>query len=301
MRQLLKITSIFALALVFTAGMAFAQEDEATVTQKGGNSSNADITQTTGQPNDGNGKEATVLQVGNGHDVSITQSYTGIGSEEDQSFADVIQRVGNAKAEINQSSDGKAYTLKLTQTGNNFADIDQEGPSVISGFFGDRARQRNTGGATGVKNTLVLDFDQGSSNNAGVRQVGQGNEAYATSGGLNTINFRQIGNYNFLDVEAGKNSSVTAEQIGGNENVARLDQEDGSSGNGASATVFQDGFRNRLAGTDGKFTFAKQGAGAELGLTQVGNDNLAEVDQASSDVTNITQRGNSHTATVDQN
>jgi hypothetical protein len=57
MRQLLRITATFALALVFTAGMAFGQDNTANVDQEG-NENAAEIEHLGGD------NESTVEQVG---------------------------------------------------------------------------------------------------------------------------------------------------------------------------------------------------------------------------------------------
>ena len=77
MRQLLKITTTFALALVFTAGMAFGQspgdDNEAEVNQDG--NSEAVVNQNATVSDASN--DAFVDQAGNGNVAKITQTDNG--------------------------------------------------------------------------------------------------------------------------------------------------------------------------------------------------------------------------------
>ena len=89
MRQLLKNTFTLALALVFTAGMAFGQDvNEATVDQDG-SGSDADITQDINGA-DGSSFDANVRQRGGSQTVTINQLASN-SSDNGSGIADVIQ------------------------------------------------------------------------------------------------------------------------------------------------------------------------------------------------------------------
>ena len=181
MRQLLKITSIFSLALLFMVGTAFAQSGDNT----------GKITQ------DGDDSRAIIDQVGNSQFAKIDQSVSfGAGNEAtvDQYNGDdnaaVVNQSEEAYADIDQQ--GADNSVNLSQGGLNEARVIQEGDgNSLSGYDGGTtARQLNgTGIFSGQKNDLFL-RQEGANNSTGLLQQG-GDAGVVLDGDNNTLGVRQ--------------------------------------------------------------------------------------------------------------
>ena len=130
MRQLLKITSIFALALVFTAGMAFGQ----------GAAQNSDLGQ--GQDNlsvvfqenaNGATQSATIEQAGTGRNISLLSqgadaSYAGNGHTAtiqqtgNTNYSNIFQQAvstGHSEVTVQLQGDGNTVSRTGNRTANN--------------------------------------------------------------------------------------------------------------------------------------------------------------------------------------
>jgi len=227
MRQLLKITSIFALALVFTAGMAFGQNNEATIDQDDANNT------------------ATVNQVKNNNFADVTQSGDNTNTAniqqviQDGNVARLIQDNG-ASAEIwTRGATVKGYDDAFahqinTGEGSNTLNIASENNATtglyeVDQLAGDNVIDIDRIGGTG--NVHVRALQSSSSNNATidlkdspfveVRQTGSGShEATITTsrGGEN-------GPENTVSVDqSGFDNATTVNQLGPN-NTATVDQQ----------------------------------------------------------------------------
>lgn len=148
MRQLLKITTTFALALVLTAGMAFGQAEQSTTVDQSGDRNDATVEQMT-QTNE---SDVYINQSGSRNVGNITQQYG--------QFHD---------ADLNQSG-SRNYAELVQDNTNTTADLDQEGSrNVID------ADQRNYEFTFGYAGTAYLDiYQSGDRNNASVSQDGRG-------------------------------------------------------------------------------------------------------------------------------
>jgi hypothetical protein len=164
MRQLLKITSIFALALVFTAGMAFGQSGD----------NELQIEQT------GDDNFTNVEQVGEGNFSNV----------------DLLGAVGKGDARVFQTGDNNTafaeasgrVTLHQAQTGdNNTARIGTPGGSQVL-TQKSTARQVQEGSG----NTAIMTFDGPGTRFAKFkqRQIGDNNESYL-------LNFSSNSSYQF--------------------------------------------------------------------------------------------------------
>ena len=202
MRQLLKITSIFALALVFTAGMAFGQSNSATVNQVG-NSHSSDIHQ------DGNGNLTNLDQV----DQNLNDGFTNAMS------ADVFQKFDGNEAYIDQKGSNAGggnpafASAEVDQVGNNNFLRLESGPFYFNSHEVDVDQLGNN-------NTVRLQGQNGGGE-ATVYMNGNRNKLVeATQGGL-------IASGNpFIQ----KNSQFLEVRVNGNGNVIGGDQESGDGG-----------------------------------------------------------------------
>jgi len=210
----MKKLTILLVAMLFTVGMAFAQNNDVYVAQTGNN------------------HIADIEQIGNTNEVTLTQISNASGS----SVADIDQN-------------GSTNFVSLEQTGNNSANIDQDGDHTVKGFYDQwnssnpSAIQINTGGA---QNTL--DITQESLwNQVYVNQEGGGNDidVYQGGGNSNVARFLQDGDGNTIDVSlaGGSINRVDIQQLGVGGHTANVDIV-GSANNFTSAGysyIYQDG------------------------------------------------------------
>ena len=199
MRQLLKITATFALALVFSAGMAFGQSNDATVTQEGDNHL-ADIEQIGGdntadvlQKNFGASHEANVYQDGDDNTANVL-SQGGVGTNEvdvdqvgDENAATVDQYWGSNTGTVDQNgTSNRAFVghrgafssyaeIMQKNGGNNNAEIYSS--SDASNPIEDSAARILQDGSS---NQGVIRQSSGSLHSAAIEQLGSGNTAQIT-------------------------------------------------------------------------------------------------------------------------
>jgi hypothetical protein len=280
MRQLLRITATFALALVFTAGMAFGQTNNKATVDQNSSGSQATITQT-GKDNLVTGKgakassgvvqtnksKAVVNQVGD--DNQVSGLYQGgnpaIFNELSSGFnnvAEIDQKgddnfFGNAKnsltlqgsrsigpAELDLDQIGDRHSTELNQRGRTDADIEQ--------------RNKGSGIPVGSGNTATVkqsDFSgNGTGTNLELLQVGLRNTSDITQGGRGP--FTPTNNDAKIFV-TGNGNEVDAEQLR-SDNDLYLNMEDaaGTAGfdNGNTVDVDQTGGNGLIdGGIDGSF------------------------------------------------
>lgn len=222
MRQLLKITSIFALALVFTAGTAFGQDDNDADVDATGNNNTATIQQT------GQGGTATIEQIGDnntadgfffgvedkgvnntsnltqignnnqvwtrfgdptrGNEINVDQGESG--SESFQSFATVVFKGPGSSQAKNNDVDvgqfGRSQTATIQVRGGIGNDID-----VLQENRGNEVDRLGSGnGSNGVE--LV----ESNNNIVDITQEGTFGSAYTAidGGGQNTVDIMQNAN-----------------------------------------------------------------------------------------------------------
>ncbi len=284
MRQLLRVTATFALALVFSAGMAFGQSQqfEEKDIQKGVNEAQIDQA-------DADNSDATIRQESEQKLGRINQSGgdnlgTVIQLGANKSIVELEQTLGSAEANINVDvAKGKFSSVRLYQEGNNFADIDVTRNDEVSGVDGnDFAKQINTGGKGGDVNDLNVTQESGSDLYA--LQEGEGNDMTVDQDGVGSFEGRQVGDENTIDFtgEHGFTTFGNFVKQFGDLNEARVNQ----TGKKAKVTATQNGDGNVLKGI-GDDTVT-QGAGATLRVTQSGGD-IARVEQASGNNATIRQ------------
>jgi hypothetical protein len=265
MRQLLRTTATVFVALVFTAGMAFGQDNESVVEQQGSQNATS-VTQ------QGTDTFADVSQDGTGNSGTILQNGKIDASERDVAQTDLNQSGTRNSARIEQirtDFDANApLKVELTQEGRqNAANIFQKGR-------GDGA----TGSMSGVGN--VLDVDQ----------IGQfGEFRFTVEGRNNYVRGYQKGVNDTEITVDGRGNSFFAEQYQGRNEIGGE-----IVGSRNDVDVYQNGSGNEVVGSSGKpFTrdgLLVNGSNNALNITQTGNGQLSQV----------TQSGSGNSATITQ-
>jgi hypothetical protein len=171
MRQLLKNTFTLAVALVFTAGMAFGQTS--------GFNAEVQLNQV------GEGNEATVTQTVNdfadidqegGAEAFIFQGYNFNGDSNGKGPNEVdLDQVGNAYADIHQNR-GKG-DANLSQEGNTYTEYYDFKKGDLKGYDDGTANQVSHG----AQSKMLLDFNN-AYGKARVDQYGENNLIDVTSG-----------------------------------------------------------------------------------------------------------------------
>ncbi len=217
MRYFAKITTTFALALVFSAGMAFGQDQDAEIEQFGTNT------------------DADISQVGDvGNDASITQGTESnpVGQFEAPS-ASILQDGGNNTATVTQGNDNSGAV------GVPEASIEQIG-------------DRNTGtvsqafGATGSTVNIGEIYQSGNDNTATLTQRHFGGIQSFTTNVVGSIE-QKNGDFNTATVtQKGSGAAFRADVVqDGSDNTATLTQNDfGSAANLYDGDIMQVGSMN---------------------------------------------------------
>ncbi len=265
MKTLLTLTT----ALLFTTGAAFAQSND-----------------------------ATVDQVGNQNEVTITQVYQAGGSGDDNEAFATQTGDNNAATGLNQRGAGNWY--EIVQTGdNNLVDRYPNQGSTQGGSYDGyiSIKQLND-------DNKVWDADQaGSENSLTVTQRGGDivnvEAQISPEGGVgNTIVIDQFGGGNAVGEFSSNGSGAYQE---GEENSMDITQEGGAKAGIASVYV---------SGATEKF-FRSTVEGGQ-GLIQLGDDNMLNIDQDGASTVgfviqkgdmneaSVYQTGDYHTATVSQ-
>ncbi|WP_103027965.1 curlin repeat-containing protein [Salinibacter altiplanensis] len=322
MRQLLKITTTFTLALVFTAGMAFGQvnneayvdqssddgqatvtqtgasnftdveqdvKSKAAITQAGDNNDVLDLNQTNSGGADGFNNTALVDQVGDGN---VLGGATSFGSTDD------IARQRStffASTSLDLDQIGDFHRTNLFQQGETTAEIEQRNSGDKTADQGNTATViQQDGGDTyldllqaGLRNESKV-VQGGGSNSAEIYVTGNGNEADAEQeGGLNELYLNMEDAAGTVGFDSG--NTVDVDQTGGSGLV-----DAGVDGDFNTVTVTQSGLGNTVDGSS-------SGVGQADGLFVDGNNNTVTVTQSSdNNQATIETVGNNNTATVTQ-
>lgn len=238
-----KLTTLLVM-LLFTAGMAIAQSNEATIEQLG-NSNTSDIEQTVGFSD---GHLAETLQDGNNN------------------FSNIFQEQTSAEAYVEQLGNNNISDLK--QAGANNAHVSFEGNQNILGSYnslgsGVAFQKNGTGSFSTGFNLLLLDVF-GNKNTFGLDQEGGTESDVIVDGNLNSVNLFQrdnntsnvttididiVGDSNTIDVNQGSLTETNNEtdiDIMGDFNTYMVTQSTSNNivdidavGNGNSSTVIQ--------------------------------------------------------------
>jgi hypothetical protein len=248
MRYFAKITTTFALVLVFSAGMAFGQsnnnaeidqtgDDNSAEVEQGGNSV-ADLRHA-GDLNDINlaqegfglaGQDTKIDQVGNRNEVDVTSS-SGNGLQGNGNELDILQR-GNQNTFETPTMQGFNNDYDVEQVGNkNYANIEtrygaggQVGESTINIIQKFGNRNSGTISATSGGNNHVLEIKQkfGSSNVASITHQLPTEEESGVDGIVGRVT--QFGNNNFASVDLfSKTSDRAVITQNGNSNYATVE------------------------------------------------------------------------------
>ncbi len=336
MRRLLRITATFALALVFSAGMAFGQSNnEATVDQNA------------------SGGEATVTQTGKDNLVTGQGAKASSGIVQDNKSKAVVNQVGDDNQVSGLYQGGNSANFNELSSGfNNVAEIDQRGDN---NFFGNAKNSLTLQGSRSI-GPAELDLDQigdrhstelnqrgrtdadieqrndgsgipvGSGNTATVKQAdfsgnGTGTNLELLQAGLrNTSEIVQNGTDNDADIfVTGNGNEVDAEQRNeGSDLYLNMEDAAGTVGfdNGNTVDVDQTGGGGLIdGGIDGSFNTVTvtqsgfsntvdgsvSGTGQADGLFVDGDNNTVTVTQSSdNNVSTVDIVGSSNTTTITQ-
>lgn len=250
MRQLLKITATFALALVFTAGMAFGQNN-ANVEQRGGNQNNATITHSN------SGNDSRILQVGS-HNRATVEANAGYFTDQDQ--------IGNRNvANIETFDHGGPGNIKVTQfqRGNrNNANVEGFGKQIA---FQKQVGNRNDADIKGRSGRAQVNRQKqiGNRNRALLRFSGNAKEGFARQ--LQDGNDNRSLLKDYTSDGGSKTTAVTKQYGDQNDVVSNM-----GGNNGLTLRVTQNGFSNNVTST---FTMA----GSSQKVTQKGNHHNATI------------------------
>jgi len=328
MRQLLRTTATFALALVFSAGMAFGQvNNEADVTQNSSNSQ-ATVTQT-GADNftdvEQNVKsKAVITQTGDNNDVLDLNQTNSSGASGFNNTA-LVDQVGDGNvlggATSFETVDG-ITRQRSTFGSSTFLDLDQLGDNHRTNLFqqGDMTaniEQRNDGSGIGSNQgntaTVIQQAFGGGGTNLDLLQAGLKNTSkIVQKGGDNDADIFVTGNNNEVDAAQRNglnqlylNMEDAAGTVGfDNGNTVDIDQTGGSglidagiNGSSNTVTVTQSGLGNTVDGSmsgtgqaDGLFI---DGGNNTVTVTQSSDNNLTDVEViGSNNSTTVTQQSN---------
>jgi hypothetical protein len=293
MRYFAKITTTFALALVFTAGMAFGQSNTSTVDQTGDDHS-ADVVQNGGNNTVDLEQADTDLSDGvtNNMEADVRQKFDGNEAYIDQKGSEGLIGPGKSTADAEVDQVGNNNFLDLDQGpffGNHSADIDQLGNNNTV-----RLRTSNGGGEANVyfdgnQNKLVRSNSSGQilSGEQVVQKNGSGRTQFidvTVDGNANKIGADQqngdgrdeltidiVGSDNFVPTYQGaKNGDIDITVADGNNNFLKAIQ----TGNNSTATIDLNGI------SDGNQAVINQSsAGNTATITVDGMSNTATVQQ----------------------
>lgn len=284
MKTLLTLTT----ALLFTAGSAFAQSNDATVDQIG------------------NDNESTIGQTGTLNEAYIQQGGFGGGAVQSNNAEATIEQAGSMNdATINQrqgfsggtaesihsiDQDGTSNVATLTTfNGGNFGIITQEGDE-------NEARGRQSVGSGNMIDALQvgslnwIDVNQLSSTNGSVTITQNGSENVAAvnqTGSDNTVSieqgvfggaessiaeFTQLGDGNYFETKQVRSvgNSVTGTQTG-DDNYYRASLR----GSDNTVTMDMEGDANRGSWSIGSLGWPHQPAGNSISIDVDGSDNYS--------------------------
>jgi hypothetical protein len=203
MRQLLKITATFALALVFSAGMAFGQQ---TADIEQSDASTADIEQVnqnqTVEGIDGGSQlrpDGNALTQEFGSELTVYQ-FTGPSGDKAGNLLQAEQEDGTQTVNVYQSGSdsevlidqygGSGNTAKLEQDGSDAdADIIQNGSNNVVDNAVESPRELRV---EGFQFRFKGSYQKGGSV-ADVEQTGQGNQLYFQQSSDETLRLKQTG------------------------------------------------------------------------------------------------------------
>jgi len=219
MRYFAKITTTFALALVFSAGMAFGQSNSSTTIDQDDDNNTANVT----QPGDNN--RTFVKQSGDATNTAI----------------------------ITQTLAKDNNTVRLNQKGGAYADINvRGGNATVRGYDDSRVNQTNSGAGA---NVLTLRGNKGAGSNSlyGLDQLSGGNtiDIDITGGVANeTIKVLQKSAGNTTRIDFQDQPFVDVQQKGNGGHTALIDTDMDAGGGVKNQVVVEQTGQNDLTMVD---------------------------------------------------
>ena len=277
MRKLLKITTTFVVALIFTAGMAFGQNNTADVDQSGdnlkgivtqsGQANTATLKQNGGADNvanidqKGTGNESTVLQPHQQGQFGGDAPYgvTALVKQDGQSNVSYIQQANTSNDLADQNQGGSGHEARISQAANWNAFTKAEQDQFGSGQYA-RIRQAFSPGAE------VVQLQLGSDNSA---------DSYQVNSDGASVDIFQDGSDLQIDTEQrdADGSSIESSQEG-SLHGAEILQGKGFVSNGEDLTAILD-----QSGTGHHATIKQSNVGHTANVMQSGQGNQATVTQ----------------------
>ena len=219
---------------------------------------------------------ANVNQQGSDHLANIDQS-ANTGQQMIGNTVDLDQQetIGSSEAWIDQTSGDN--NVQLSQTGSNYADIDQNNGNVLRGYNDQTANQQqgfvatvNNGGENNFQNELKAE-QNATHSLVGVDQLGFNNDADITQGGGQgfTAKLNQEGALNDADLDqTGGNATLDVEQYGTENTVNASQGIDFTSGSN-TGLIDQHGQNNTA-------TLNQAGTGNRAVIDQNGGQSIAQ-------------------------
>jgi len=287
-----KLTTL-TIALFFTAGMAFAQSNDATVDQVGSDN------------------DASISQVGSDNDADVTQSGTHEASVTQigvDNSATVLQQGPDTESSVTQTQIGNENSATALYLGrsNDWAGRD----GVISQI---QTGDNNTAYAVGREGANLSQEQIGNDNHA---QIGDPTGESGNPNGIRrvmTVDQYQEGDHNTAYVEPGfrfiRDGNISQSQIGdgnlaealGLTNAARINQSQLGDDN---ISIVTEGNSNFHANTtqEGDFNeaYITTGGHSENTISQFGNSNFGSIETSSHSSGVILQDGDSNSAVISQ-
>ena len=319
----MKKLSTLTLGLLFAAGSAFAQSNDATVGQTG-NDNDATVEQTNAGSN-----SATVTQDGDENRVDLTQRNYGasgsagheatISQDGDRNEADILSQGGVGVNTVSLEQIGTGNYSQIDQFwGSNDAAVTQDGSDndvLIShrGTFDSEASVTQIGSENDAD---ILDGGQGTGPNTGtsssIYQSGDNNIATITQfADDNSASSWVSGNDNeVLQTQSSADNGQRVE-ITGDNNVYTVDQEVGSGnrlyvnsrGTGPgdnSSYAYDSDFTATQSGSNNLVSGSMGGTNNSLTITQMGDNNMVSGGLGLWDAAGFTIEGSNNVAVIDQ-
>ncbi len=245
-----KLTTLLV-AMLFSAGMAFAQSNEAVVSQSGDDNT------------------ADIEQVGDLNYTSLSQA-------------------DGATADIDQVSATESF-VSLSQVGASNATILQNNKNSVQGFNDQWNTPESNKLATQSGSGSTMEITQLSTwNQAYVDQFGDNNtmSVFQDDGNSNVARLIQDGNDNVMDIDLiGGTNRIKGEQYSdGNMATVIVTGSHNNEFNNGTSFVYQDGMQNTATVTvTGDFNFydiSQIGSNNMANLSLAGNNNVATVTQS---------------------
>lgn len=276
MKKLITSTFTLAIALLFSAGMAFGQ-NTATTTQDGHDNS-ADISQTN------SGNKATIYQKGHNNTVQLmNQTYLSNDAASGINEADISQ-VGSNNTVKNNGN----YSGAIQSGASNLFSVDQDGSgNVVENIHQGTNDNISTNGVMKItqgKNAPGQDIHSSYNYVYHANQFGNANKLIVTQTDEDHV-------YVQAQVSTGEiGNTITINQLSWDSKVGHKDNGHGSGGYG----VYQHGTENNIdieqgawaaAGTKkvaNVFSDASYGSAGGQSIVQLGSENSLAIDQAGS-------------------